>query len=85
MMNSSADLLNATIGYSALVNRVKYVSVTERFNGHGIGSAEPWIVAPCNPLNLPVDCSTSPYDPFHPNATGYSKGYAAALAAARIP
>jgi lysophospholipase L1-like esterase len=82
MMNASADLLNATIGYSALVNRVKYVGVTGQFAGHGIGSADPWIVAPCNLL---VPCSTNPFDPFHPTATGYSKGYAAALAAARIP
>jgi lysophospholipase L1-like esterase len=78
-MNSAADLLNATIAYSALVNRVRYVSVTERFIGHGIGSAQPWIVAPCN---LPVTpCTTNPFDAFHPNATGYSEGYAAALMA----
>ena len=80
-MNSAADLLNATIAYSALVNRVRYVSVTERFIGHGIGSTQPWIVAPeglCNPL---ANCSLSPFDAFHPTATGYSDGYAAALAA----
>jgi lysophospholipase L1-like esterase len=85
MMNASADLLNATIGYSALVNRVKYVSVTERFTGHGIGSADPWIVPPAGLCDPAVNCSPSPFDPFHPTATGYSQGYAAALAAARIP
>jgi lysophospholipase L1-like esterase len=78
-MNSAADLLNATIAYSALVNRVRYVSVTERFIGHGIGSAQPWIVAPCNPLVTP--CTTNPSDAFHPTATGYADGYAAALGA----
>lgn len=85
MMNSAADLLNATIGYSALANRVTYVSVTERFNGHGIGSADPWLVPPAGLCDPAVNCSPSPYDPFHPTATGYAEGYAAALAAARIP
>ena len=49
-MNSAADLLNATIAFSALVNRAGYVSVTDKFAGHGIGSADPWIVAPDGPL-----------------------------------
>ncbi|SDK65481.1 SGNH/GDSL hydrolase family protein [Arthrobacter sp. ok362] len=80
-MNSAADLLNATIAYSALVNRVRYVSVTERFTGHGIGSGDPWIVAPCNPL---APCAR-PLDAFHPTAAGYSGGYDAALEAARVP
>ena len=77
-MNSAADLLNATLAYSALVNRAGYVSVTDRFTGHGIGSTDPWIVAPCIPL---APCNSSPFDAFHPTATGYSNGYAAALAA----
>ncbi|WP_326966031.1 GDSL-type esterase/lipase family protein [Arthrobacter sp. CG_A4] len=84
-MNSAADLLNATIAYSALVNRVRYVSVTERFNGHGIGSANPWIVAPTGLCNLAINCSPSPFDAFHPTAAGYSGGYAAALESARVP
>ena len=84
-MNSAADLLNATIAFSALVNRVGYVSVTDRFAGHGIGSASPWIVAPTGLCTLAVNCSASAYDAFHPTATGYSGGYAAALAAARVP
>jgi lysophospholipase L1-like esterase len=85
MMNAAADLLNATIGYSALVNRVKYVGVAERFSGHGIGSADPWLVPPAGLCNPSVNCSPSPFDAFHPTATGYSSGYAAALAAARVP
>jgi lysophospholipase L1-like esterase len=84
-MNSAADLLNATIAYSALVNRVRYVSVTEKFNGHGIGSANPWIVAPTGLCSLEINCSLSPFDAFHPTAAGYSGGYAAALASARVP
>ena len=84
-MNTAADLLNATIAYSALVNRVRYVSVTERFSGHGIGSAIPWIVAPAGLCNATTNCSPSPVDAFHPTAAGYSGGYAAALASARVP
>lgn len=84
-MNSAADLLNATIAFSALANRVGYVSVTEKFAGHGIGSATPWIVAPAGLCNLAINCSPSPFDAFHPTAPGYSGGYAGALAAARVP
>ncbi|MHA7221390.1 SGNH/GDSL hydrolase family protein [Arthrobacter sp. RHLT1-20] len=84
-MNAAADLLNATIAYSALVNRVRYVSVSEKFNGHGIGSADPWIVAPTGLCNLAINCSPSPFDAFHPTAAGYSGGYAAALQSARVP
>lgn len=84
-MNSAADLLNATIAFSALVNRAGYVSVTEKFAGHGIGSATPWIVAPTGLCNLAINCSPSPFDAFHPTATGYADGYAAALAGVRIP
>ncbi len=84
-MNAAADALNATIAYSALVNRVRYVSVTERFTGHGIGAADPWIVAPAGLCNPVANCSPSPFDAFHPTASGYSGGYAAALEAARVP
>lgn len=84
-MNSAADLLNATIAFSALVNRAGYVSVTDKFTGHGIGSAKPWIVAPTGLCSLEINCSESLADAFHPTATGYRYGYAAALAAARVP
>lgn len=78
-MNAASDLLNATIAASALANKVRYVSVAERFAGHGIGSADPWIVAPAGLCFDGVNCSLSPADTFHPTATGYSQGYAAAL------
>ena len=84
-MNTAADLLNATIALSALTNRVGFVGVTERFAGHGIGSADPWIVAPAGLCNQAVNCSPSAADAFHPTAAGYSGGYAEALKAARIP
>ena len=35
-----------TIGYSAVRNRATYVGFPDRFSGHGIGSAEPWLVPP---------------------------------------
>ena len=83
-MNSAADLLNATIAFSALVNRAGYVSVTDKFAGHGIGSTSPWIVGPTGLCSLTINCSASPYDAFHPTATGYRDGYVAALGA-RVP
>ncbi|UKA53620.1 SGNH/GDSL hydrolase family protein [Arthrobacter sp. FW305-BF8] len=82
-LNSAADLLNGTIALSALANRVKYVSVTNQFTNHGIGSADPWIVGPPEPLCLPtINCALKgqPGDVFHPTATGYRYGYVPALA-----
>ena len=46
-----------------------YVDVVAAFAGHGIGSADPWIVAPPAP------------DAFHPNPAGYA-AYAEAIRAA---
>jgi lysophospholipase L1-like esterase len=85
-LNAAADLLNGTIALSALANRVKYVSVTDRFINHGVGSAEPWIVGPqpfCA-MSTPETCADSqqPVDVFHPTATGYTQGYVAALTGA---
>jgi hypothetical protein len=40
-----------------------YVDVTDEFDGHGIGSPASWIHLPGS------DAS------FHPNETGYAKGY----------
>ena len=47
-----------------------YVDVTDEFLDHGIGSADPWIVAPPEP------------DAFHPNPAGYA-AYADAIRAVR--
>ncbi|WP_180987286.1 SGNH/GDSL hydrolase family protein [Arthrobacter sp. AFG20] len=81
-LNSAADLLNGTIALSALANRVKYVSVTNQFTNHGIGSAEPWIVGPEPICKLSYTCAPAgrPEDVFHPTATGYAYGYVPALA-----
>lgn len=83
-LNQASDLLNTTIAYSARANGVQYVSVANRFAGHGIGSADPWIVAPAGLCVPGKNCSDNPADTFHPTATGYAKGYAKALKAARV-
>jgi lysophospholipase L1-like esterase len=81
-LNSAADLLNGTIALTALANRVKYVSVTNQFTNHGIGSAAPWIVGPEPVCKLSYTCALEgqPLDVFHPTATGYAYGYVPALA-----
>jgi lysophospholipase L1-like esterase len=81
-LNSAADLLNGTIALSALANRVKYVSVTNQFTNHGIGSAVPWIVGPLPVCKLSYTCAPADRlgDMFHPTATGYAYGYVPALA-----
>ena len=70
-VNGATDLLNADIALSALSNRAGFVSVAGRFAGHGFPSADPWLNGPYGP---------SPYA-FHPTATGYQLGYAAAVEA----
>ena len=69
LMNGAADLLNATLAYSALTNGARFVPVAWVFSGHGIPSAAQWIVGLGD---------ANPYV-FHPTATGYLSGYTAAL------
>ena len=47
------------------------MDVTEAFAGHGIGSADSWIL-PLEDMQFGL----------HPTATGYSEGYFAAITAA---
>ena len=68
-LNAAADLLNGTLAFSALSNRVAFVPVAYLFSGHGVPSGSPW-------LNYPG--GSNPFA-FHPNAAGYQYGYAAAL------
>ena len=70
LMNGAADLLNATLAYSALTNGARFVPVAWAFSGHGIPSTEQWLVGPGD--------ATNPFV-FHPTATGYLSGYTAAL------
>lgn len=86
-MNSAADLLNATIALSALATRTKYVSVTNQFINHGVGSTDPWIVGLQPSCQLTYTCAPleRPLDTFHPTAAGYTSGYRTAVAAALTP
>ncbi len=64
VFNKGTDTLNKVIRKAARqVPGTVYVDVTDEFDGHGIGSPESWILLPGS------DAS------FHPNATGYAKGY----------
>lgn len=62
-------------------SKVSYVDVSRAFAGHGIGSAQPWIVVPPQLCTISAICGT-PTDAFHPSADGYAKGYAASIRAA---
>lgn len=81
-INAAVDLLNATIAVSALSSRVGYLSVTQQFINHGLGSTDPWIVG-YPPLCISGTCASAeqPGDTFHPTATGHISGYAASLEA----
>ncbi|MDR6559210.1 lysophospholipase L1-like esterase [Arthrobacter pascens] len=57
---------------------IHYVDVSEAFAGHGIGSAQPWIVGP-PPVCLASDTCGTEAEIFHPTATGYSQGYAESI------
>lgn len=72
-LNQLGDLLNLSLAASTRGTSAQFVSVTSRFNGHGIGSPASWMYF--NPLN--------PADPFnlHPTTTGYELGYYPALKA----
>lgn len=71
VFNDGTDTFNRVIRQaSRQVRGVEYVDVTDEFEGHGIGSPYPWIIFNgklADPAN------------FHPNATGYEKGYARAV------
>jgi lysophospholipase L1-like esterase len=71
-INGGTAILNGVIAgvVTASGPGFAYVDVTGAFMGHGIGSLDPWIVAP------------PAADAFHPNTAGYT-AYAAALRAVR--
>jgi len=62
--------------------KVNYVDVSGAFAGHGIGSAQPWIVGLPPLCTATATCGTSTADIFHPTADGYAGGYAASIRAA---
>ncbi|MFJ7751442.1 SGNH/GDSL hydrolase family protein [Arthrobacter sp. NPDC097144] len=68
LFNAGTDALNAVV--AGQVGDGTFVDVTAAFAGHGIGSADPWILDITDPFAL------------HPTATGYSEGYFAAITSA---
>lgn len=63
-LNALADQLNAALEAAVEAEGAVFVDVSDRFRGHGIGSADPWILfEPGNPENL------------HPTEKGYRSGY----------
>jgi lysophospholipase L1-like esterase len=82
LVNQATDNLNATIARAVaaantLGANAQYIDVTARFAGHEANTADSWLV-------LDRAHPTADYN-FHPNATGYSEGYAAALMGAAKP
>ncbi|MBF4994043.1 SGNH/GDSL hydrolase family protein [Arthrobacter gandavensis] len=67
--NAGTDALNAVLAAQLPDRRSTYVDVVDEFAGHGIGSADPWIIFEQGPFDL------------HPDATGYREGYLAAITA----
>lgn len=68
-MNEQATELNTMLRQAAAEAGVEFVDPTEAFEGHGIGSDDPWI----NDLNFggPGISLTDPGS-FHPNAAGHA-------------
>lgn len=72
VFNDGTDTLNKVMRKAAKqVRGTVYVDVSDEFEGHGIGSPYPWII-----FNGDLSDSAN----FHPNATGYAKGYYRAVA-----
>ena len=65
LFNAGTDALNAIV--AGQVGDGTFVDVRAAFSGHGIGSADPWILDVTEPFAL------------HPTATGYSEGYLPAI------
>jgi hypothetical protein len=76
-VNLNATTAAAVAAANALGANAQYVDVTARFAGHESNTADSWIV-------LDLANPTADYN-FHPNATGHSEGYAAALMGAVKP
>lgn len=63
-LNDWTDRLNAALAAGVEEEGAEFVDVTDRFRGHGVGSAEPWILFdPESEHNL------------HPTERGYLSGY----------
>lgn len=67
-VNAGVDRLNGVLAAAAEAHGAQYLDVTSRFDGHGIGSPEPWVHGPSADLSVA----------FHPTPEGHN-AYAAAL------
>jgi lysophospholipase L1-like esterase len=75
-LNGAADVLNDSIRRSSWWLGARYVDVRRDFSGHGVCSADPWIVTP---TSMPPAENI-----YHPNELGYRFGYLAALDRVRV-
>lgn len=69
-MNGMADALAEGTRAATVKEPAYFIDMRNQFNGHGACGADPWI----NGVDL-----SRPAEIFHPNAAGYTKGYAAKL------
>lgn len=65
-LNQGADVLNNVIHTVSGQSGFSFADVRDRFTGHGVCSADPWINGPSVPTFV---------GPYHPNQTGYRDGY----------
>jgi lysophospholipase L1-like esterase len=65
-LNQMADELNARMARVARENGVHFIDPTEAFQGHGVGSDDPWVLG----LGVWSDHHALPPESFHPNAQG---------------
>ena len=69
-LNEGADVLTSVIRSASQQHGLSFTDVRDRFAGHGVCSANPWINGPSMPATV---------GPYHPNQTGYRDGYLDAL------
>jgi lysophospholipase L1-like esterase len=66
-LNHGADVLNDVMHQAASQQSgFSFADARDRFTGHGVCSADPWINGPSVPTSL---------GPYHPNQAGYRGGY----------
>ncbi|RPF28895.1 GDSL-type esterase/lipase family protein [Georgenia muralis] len=70
-INALTDALNAALEAAVESQGAAFVDVTDRFAGHGLGSADPWIALDVQNLGDPNN--------LHPTVDGYLEGYRPAL------
>lgn len=68
-VNAAVDQLNSVLAQSVQRSGATFVRVDGYFSGHAFPALDSWLVSPF----------VSPLLAFHPTASGYANGYAAAL------